>query len=163
MTPELIANGISLTVLLAYIIPLAFYIYTHDTVYLLIEVAVILIGILVEQIKPLFDSPRPEGARGCGLFCDGGDVTGRPGFPSGHVSITTLFVLLMAAYQSPYWLLGLIWIGLMGWSRYEKHCHSVNQVLAGFATGTIGAGISIVIYQATMLYGAINLLMTMKD
>ena len=163
MTPELIANGISLTVLLAYIVPLAFYMYTQDATYLCILIAVILIGILVEQIKPLFDSPRPEGAHACGLFCDGGDVTGRPGFPSGHVAITTLFVLLMAAYQSPFWLLGLVWIGLMAWSRYEKHCHSVNQVLAGFVTGSIGAGLSIVIYQATMLYKFIDLLATVVD
>jgi len=51
----------------------------------------------------------------------------------------TLFVLLMGFYtESYYWALGLIWIAAMGWSRYEKRCHSVEQISGGVLTGMVG-------------------------
>jgi membrane-associated phospholipid phosphatase len=147
------ANAISLTLLLTYLLPISLLIYTQDITYLGISVACVLVGVYVERIKPLFDSPRPKGATGCGVLCDGGLVEGQPGFPSGHVSTVTLFVLLMGAYtQSYYWLLGIAWIGAMGWSRYEKRCHSVEQIAGGVLTGAVGATVAYMAYWFFQTY-----------
>ena len=144
-------------------IPLAIslFFYTQDPIYLMIGVACILISAYVERIKPYFDSPRPEGAKDCNSFCSGGSVEGKPGFPSGHVATVTLFVLLMGLYtQSYYWLLGFFWIGAMAWSRYEKRCHSVEQVAGGALVGLLGAMIGYMSYSVAKAYDFMQIIRT---
>ena len=154
------ANAVSLTILLTFLIPISLLVYTHDLTYLCIALACVLIGAYVERIKPLFNSPRPEGASDCGLFCDGGPVEGKPGFPSGHVATITLFVLLMGFYtENYYWALGLLWIGAMGWSRYEKRCHSVEQIGGGVLTGTVGFTIAFMAHWVFKSYDFMKLTM----
>jgi membrane-associated phospholipid phosphatase len=156
-----LANAISLTLLLTYIIPMSLLLYTQDVTYLFIGISCFLIGTYIERIKPLFDSPRPEGAMDCNAFCSGGLVEGQPGFPSGHVATVTLFVLLMGAYtQSYYWLLGIIWIGFVGWSRYEKRCHSVEQIGGGVLTGAVGAAVAYMAYWVFKTFDCVNLIIS---
>ena len=154
-----LANAASLTLLLPPLITISLLLYTKDITYLFICIAYVLLGAYVERIKPFFDSPRPEGAMDCGALCDGGSVEGLPGFPSGHVATITLFVLLMGLYtQSYYWIAGILWIAAMGWSRYEKRCHSVEQVLGGILTGVLGASVAYMAYWVVKTYDFIKLL-----
>ena len=154
-----LANAVSLTLLIPIPLTISLLLYTKDIVYLCIGIACLLIGAYIERIKPLFDSPRPEGASDCSALCDGGLVEGKPGFPSGHVATVTLFVLLMGAYtQSYYWLVGLLWIAAMGWSRYEKRCHSVEQIVGGVLTGTVGSAIAYMAYWLFNSYDFMKLL-----
>jgi len=156
-----LANAASLTLLLTYLIPFSLLLYTKDIAYLFICIACALLGAYIERIKPFFDSPRPEGASDCNTFCGGGSVEGKPGFPSGHVATVTLFVLLMGLYtQSYYWIAGLLWIAAMGWSRYEKRCHSVEQILGGVLTGALGASVAYMAYWVVNTYDFIKLLST---
>lgn len=154
-----LANAVSLTLLIPIPLSISLFFYTQDPVYLMIGIACILISAYVERIKPYFDSPRPEGASDCNAFCGGGSVEGKPGFPSGHVATVTLFVLLMGVYtQSYYWLLGLLWIGAMAWSRYEKRCHSVEQVAGGALVGLLGAMIGYMSYSVAKTYDFIQII-----
>jgi len=154
-----LANAVSLTLLLTYLIPISLFLCTQDLIYLCIALACVLLGAYVERIKPFFDSPRPEGASDCNAFCGGGLVEGKPGFPSGHVATVTLFVLLMGAYtQSYYWIAGIVWIAAMGWSRYEKRCHSVEQIAGGVLTGAVGSAIAYMAYWLFNSYDFMKLL-----
>jgi len=154
-----LANAVSLTLLIPIPLAISLFFYTQDPVYLFIGLACILISAYVERIKPYFDSPRPEGAKDCNAFCGGGSVEGKPGFPSGHVATVTLFVLLLGAYtQSYYWLLGFVWIAAMAWSRYEKDCHTVEQVAGGALVGLLGAMIGCMSYWVVKTYDFIQII-----
>lgn len=67
----------------------------YDIIYVIGFVTTLLSTDILKQIFfPLFDAAkRPEGARGCDFFSIKGDVSGRPGFPSGHMSIVTYWAL----------------------------------------------------------------------
>lgn len=97
-------------------------------------------NVVVESVKGLLvEYSRPLGAKGCDLFCVGGDVGGQPAFPSGHMTATTMFVGVMwLHYGETYILLaGIPWILAMGWSRWIKRCHTWQQVVGGIFTGTV--------------------------
>ena len=132
-----VADAVSLTTLLTYAIPLALTCY--DTKYFIIFIAVVATNLSTEAIKPLFKSPRPALATKCDLFCVGGSIGGEPGFPSGHMSTTTVLVALLYVFFPFMYILigGGIWLGAMAWSRYVKHCHTPTQILGGTAYGLL--------------------------
>jgi len=84
---------------------------------------------------------RPQGATNCNLWANNGNVEGRPGFPSGHVtSITSFFTsiyLLFPEYQSIVVTVGPIYTLLMAYSRIYKKCHTLLQTVTG---GLLGIG-----------------------
>lgn len=88
---------------------------------------------------------RPEGACGCDYLSKQGDVSGKPGFPSGHMSTISFFVFynINSILQSKYTstnknmqiLANIILLLSTGWARWIKKCHSVSQIIAGTFLG----------------------------
>jgi membrane-associated phospholipid phosphatase len=128
-------DAISLSLLLVYIIPIGLMFY--DIKHYVMLLAVLFVASTTEFMKPFIPSPRPKGAKDCNLFCEGGAVGGQPGFPSGHMGSLAVFVgLLYDAFPSPAVFLGsLLWLVLMAYSRYAKHCHTFTQIVAGTCYG----------------------------
>jgi membrane-associated phospholipid phosphatase len=67
-------------------------------------------------------------------------VSGRPGFPSGHTSAAAAFWMgawLLAPPAARPWIAvaGLLSVGIMGWARTWKRCHTWIQVVAGAMFG----------------------------
>jgi membrane-associated phospholipid phosphatase len=95
---------------------------------------------------------RPKGAKGCDYLSIKGfapDFT--PGCPSGHMSTTSYFVIYNILLLYKYWptsfnritivILNLVFLGLMGWARMYKKCHTLTQVIGGTIFGGIIATI----------------------
>ena len=90
---------------------------------------------------------RPEGAMNCELDNSGGDQSGEPGFPSGHMT-TVAFYFALLYFYAPGLLkdqrlnnlaLGGLAILSFGWMAYARRfCHTILQRIAGTALG-IGA------------------------
>lgn len=81
---------------------------------------------------------RPAKARGCDIWCLGGAVGGRAGWPSGHVAVATAFVCWTAAKRKSggrIWV--WIWLVAVAWARWVKRCHTVGQIAAGGALGAL--------------------------
>ena len=93
---------------------------------------------------------RPEGAKNCDFLSKGGICkVNAPGFPSGHMAATVFFLVLIillyyrdyrtfsAFAKDHYRLIGfsVLFIGLMGWSRYYKKCHNMIQIVGGSLFG----------------------------
>jgi membrane-associated phospholipid phosphatase len=84
---------------------------------------------------------RPQGAYNCNLLANNGNQSGRPGFPSGHVtSITTFFTsiyLLFPEYQTETLTIGSIYTIIMAYSRIYKKCHTLLQTITGALLGVV--------------------------
>jgi membrane-associated phospholipid phosphatase len=80
---------------------------------------------------------RPAGARDCDLLCIGGPAGGQPGFPSGHMTTVTFWVVatwLRSRDRRILWW-GVPWIAAMAWARAAKSCHNWQQILGGMVFG----------------------------
>lgn len=92
---------------------------------------------------------RPEGAKQCDYLSRNNMYTNKsPGFPSGHMTTTTLFCVsqMLKAYstqikQNTSYIYGIhvTIIILMGLARYYKKCHSILQILSGCVLGGVMA------------------------
>ena len=136
----MLADTISISILIVYVFPAYMFILYKHIWWLLFLLGLISANVVVESVKGLLvEYSRPLGAKGCDLFCVGGDVGGQPAFPSGHMTATTMFVGVMwLHYGHTYILLaGIPWILAMGWSRWIKRCHTWQQVVGGIFTGTV--------------------------
>jgi hypothetical protein len=84
---------------------------------------------------------RPKGAYNCNLWANNGNVEGKPGFPSGHVtSITTFFTtfyLLFPEYQGITLPVGAVYTVFMAYSRIYKRCHTLLQTVTGALLGIV--------------------------
>jgi membrane-associated phospholipid phosphatase len=135
----MLADAISVSLILAFAVPIVAFIRGRDIWWLWLLGGLLVINFSVEAVKPLFSTNppfcRPAGAKACDIFCMGGSVGGAPGFPSGHMTNTTLFAAsLCYRYPSFVWI-GVPWIGAMGWSRWVKECHNLTQIVGGLFTG----------------------------
>jgi len=130
-----LADAISLSLISVTGIAIALFIYQPNT--WIILPTIFLAGLSAEIIKVFVRSPRPQGAYNCNAFCSGGSAEGHPGFPSGHMAVTTAFVVLLYHFfPNPYVLIGSIsYITAMAYSRYIKRCHSPTQILGGTVYG----------------------------
>jgi membrane-associated phospholipid phosphatase len=133
----MLANAISLLLNGLFVVPLVIAVVLKRIGPALITVEMFFVAASVEYLKPLFDSPRPAGARGCDLLCSGPAVGGKPGFPSGHMATTTAFAASMAfLFPSPLVIGPCVALVLaMGWSRYAKKCHTLSQIIGGTLYG----------------------------
>ena len=106
-------------------------------------------SLLVELIKRI-EYPRelhrltnrPEGCFNTDFLSrNGKQPKNTPGFPSGHMAITTLFCYKKISELENSNFYGKIYystiILLMGISRYYKKCHNVFQILVGSVFGLI--------------------------
>ena len=143
----MLADTVSISILIVYLFPAYMFILYKHIWWLWFLVAVVSANILVEGVKGLLPYGRPAGAKGCDLFCIGGDVGGEPAFPSGHMTATTMFVGVMWLHYGHTYILvaGIPWILAMGWSRWVKRCHTWQQVVGGIFTGAVFS----YIYEAT--------------
>lgn len=106
------------------------------------------LSIVVESLKkiiaklPLPKSffERPSEACDCDLIISNGHQGGKPGLPSGHMA--TLFLILtvlisMKVIEKKYYPFLFIYVFLMAWSRYEKRCHTIPQIVLGSFIGWV--------------------------
>ena len=140
----MLANLISITLILSFILPIIMYVTSGDGWWLRLLIAIGILDIIVVPSIKLFigtKSGRPEGATGCDIFCQTGNNAGEPAFPSGHMATTTLFVVaLWLHFKNTYILLvGIPWITAMAWSRWIKQCHDEQQIIGGIITGILFA------------------------
>lgn len=127
---------------------------TRDLGHLAHGLGIILADVVSKVIKRLTQTTgarvfeRPAGARDCDVMCRNGDVSGRPGMPSGHATIAAYFVAYFVGYE----LRGR-WLSLGGGgaltlfllviaARVWKRCHNLLQVLVGTLLGAaVGLGV----------------------
>lgn len=91
---------------------------------------------------------RPSGACDCSWMNTGGNVAGRPGFPSGHAAIISFIVVaVILSYPKlkrdvAAWIIGVTIIILVDVSRIKRKCHTPLQVIAGTLLGITCAVLS---------------------
>lgn len=107
-------------------------------------VTIALVAFLTEVLKRLIGNDqswnqRPTGACRCNLSETASDVSHRPGFPSGHATVSTFLVVsLWYLARAPSVLLfGIPWVLWVATNRLQKQCHTVSQVVAGGLLGAI--------------------------
>ena len=141
------------------IFPFIQYVITMDPMYLAIIAGMlgthfVHVGLKVLSFKywaERFDFvKRPRGALNCDMLCRGGDASGRPGFPSGHMSTAAFFCVFIGllvwnrALPQKYLVVacGCLYIVATGIARYKKRCHNIVQIIAGTLLGGLMAVIT---------------------
>jgi membrane-associated phospholipid phosphatase len=134
----IIYNTISFTI----VILMLYLLYSQDYTILFGELLCSIIQYFSKTITtgwypPIFK--RPDGARDCNLFNQGGKSGHCSGFPSGHVaSITVLMEMLLLRNNTTGMYNKITYyvpIMLMAYSRYMKKCHNIIQLVAGYVLG----------------------------
>lgn len=121
----------------------------------------IMFGTLIEKIFKLIPYPkslnkftkRPYLARNCNsLSNDGRRPSGMPGFPSGHMTSTTIFAMwnILIAYDSVNYniekliidkwinvIVNMLLILVMAYTRLSKRCHTPFQIISGIILGVV--------------------------
>jgi hypothetical protein len=130
--------------------PYLFYAFTLDSRWLIVILFNIISLFIHDIIKGLSIRSklkflkRPQGANNCDICSKNGDQSGKPGFPSGHLTSTVSFFtsvyLLFPEFQKGSLLVGIIYTLLMAWSRINKKCHTLLQTVAG---SVLGFGVSV--------------------
>jgi membrane-associated phospholipid phosphatase len=100
---------------------------------------------------------RPNSACDCNIFNDGGIVSDKSGFPSGHMISISLFmngflfknnkkvdVTQFIIYNIP--------CILMGVARYQKKCHNLIQIIFGYLFGLSSAYLLKIFYYNKIHY-----------
>jgi membrane-associated phospholipid phosphatase len=138
-------NFISFSTIVFPLVFLGKYLLTSNNNYLLALGGLIFTNLLSEFLKyNIFcRNTRPALANNCNLNNNDGQQGGKPGMPSSHAAITTYFVLSYISIdysinnRIDYPLYGfmLAYLYLVLLSRYRKHCHSIEQLIAGFVLG----------------------------
>ena len=133
-------NLCSLSLVLIYILPFILYIINHQWIHLIAVAGALGTASFSEFIKYALikgASPRPHGASDCNLWCNDGKQEGKPGMPSGHSSTVTFFSAFYYQQTTNPWIRALliVYALVIMWSRYEKKCHSVNQIVSGSLLG----------------------------
>jgi membrane-associated phospholipid phosphatase len=137
-------NGLSMSVVLFYVLPLCMYLWTSNPFHLTVWAGYVATTIFSEGLKHGVireKSPRPEGASDCNLWCNNGPQGGRPGMPSSHSAEAVFLATTYGSQGSP--VLWWIYAALVMFSRYAKQCHSVSQLMVGAAVGALTGGITL--------------------
>lgn len=137
-------ENISKSFLLVFILPLILGFY--KTFYWWVLVGVCIFDVFIGIVKHFVGNKasvfkRPQGASACNILCIQSNDEGKPGFPSGHTASTTMMLLIIAYYIKDFrfTIFALIYISLMGLSRYKKKCHNWTQIFSGLVFGVVGA------------------------
>jgi len=112
-------------------------------------------SVIVELIKRIKYPPflynitrRPKGSYNTDFLSrNGRQPDNTPGFPSGHMAITTLYCYIKILKLNMKNVIGrsyyILIIILMGVSRYFKKCHNLVQILFGSLFGLV-SGITLI-------------------
>jgi len=132
---------ISSSVVLLFILPICFFLATHNYFHLKALAGICLTTFLSEWlIKHRLigtASPRPKGAKDCNLWCNDGIQEGKPGMPSSH-SAEVAFFTGVYYYQTTNPILRFLLVAyeiLIMASRYLKRCHTIEQIGVGTLFG----------------------------
>ena len=144
ITANILWDTISVAIVALVLFPFLRFVETHDPRWIWMGAGILLADGTTKIIKQ-FTHPmggqflRPANATNCDVFCRNGSVGGRPGFPSGHVTITSFFFVYMwLKYRStPLAIFGIFTILLMSMARMQKQCHNEVQVLFGAFWGAV--------------------------
>jgi membrane-associated phospholipid phosphatase len=143
----ILANVISISFGGTLVACVCMYLYRGEVWWIWLFGGLLLINVFVIGLKHLFgrEAPfsRPKGASGCDAFCMKGSASGDPGFPSGHMTTSSMFITaLWLRYHNPLILwFGIPWLIAMGWARWVKRCHNIEQIVAGTITGSSAAAV----------------------
>lgn len=143
---EQLSNWISLSSIVLFVIPILLYLVNPSTIHIKGFIGLVITPLITEFLKKNVtktDSPRPQGAKNCNLFCNDGDQSGKPGMPSGHSATSVFFTAYYFQYTQNIYLrvAMIIYTALIMLSRYLKRCHTINQIVGGGLLGLIIAGI----------------------
>lgn len=135
-----IIDYISMSVGLLYIIPIALYIYTNNSVHIKAFLGIAGTTILSETLKYSIIkdlSPRPRGASNCNLLCNDGNQSGQPGMPSSHSAEVVFFssYYYQLTNNNIIRIILIIYAFAVMLSRYLKKCHTIGQILGGAILG----------------------------
>tara|TARA_X000000950_G_C13702084_1_gene572558 strand:- start:344 stop:784 length:441 start_codon:yes stop_codon:yes gene_type:complete len=81
---------------------------------------------------------RPLGAYNCDIFNCNGNVENNPGFPSGHVAVTSFFMnylFFKSRLCISFYIFYCFPIYIVAISRIYKKCHNIEQVIGGYLLG----------------------------
>ena len=151
-----IANLVSLSAILLFILPWGFFVATNSRVFLWLGVVASLADGSTKIWKRIFGTEsvfgRPVGACDCDILCRNGDQSGRRGFPSGHMTITSVVCIAFALIYGGLarWTSAMVMIGVMGWARYVKRCHNLIQISVGTIYGFFVATLFVSFWGLTM-------------
>lgn len=99
---------------------------------------------------------RPDGAFNTDMLSRSGKAEPTaPGFPSGHMTTMSFFVVYMILREWDFKgsfinylsnnmvfnIFNIILIFIMAWARYYKKCHNITQIMGGFIYGSITGAI----------------------
>jgi membrane-associated phospholipid phosphatase len=147
----MLADYISFLLNVVIVSPIFIYLYNRNIIFILLFISILVLASLNELVKLSLSNLtsnkkwtlRPDDATNCGIFNEGGNEGGKPAFPSGHMLITSFILVCYIFYFSKnkkltkekLLVFSLVLIG-MGWSRINKSCHTLMQVVFG---GLIGS------------------------
>ena len=102
-----------------------------------------LIVLLSKKLLPAYSiTLRPDNSCKCSFFEDKNKP--QPGFPSGHSTNISFIVFNYLKTHKPNLFKKIITIQLillMGWSRWNKRCHTRLQIAAGVINGAVCASL----------------------
>ena len=149
MYNELFSNIISICIIVFFIYPFLRYLEDRQTIYLWLGIGAFLADgstFFIKLITANMGShmERPKGAKDCNIFCNNGHVSGRAGFPSGHMTtiaffFTFLYLITPTEKQSSVAVTGIIATALMAYARMQKRCHNLLQTAGGVVYGAVFA------------------------
>ena len=132
---------------LLFLAPVVLYFNTYDFKHIqkvLVLLATMLFGEFIKFNVIGDESPRPAQATNCNMFCNNGAQGGKPGMPSTHMAVA-------AAFSTLYFPVGpisetiklpivsgfVLLIIAMAAARYNKFCHTPNQIIVGTLFGIL--------------------------
>lgn len=160
-------DAISLTLIPFVFAPVAIYLVTHNDMYLYIFIATILAGLSAELVSKamgkITDNKifyRPPEQKNCGLL-NGETKPQDPSFPPAHMTLVTFLIIVLlytgndiqvehdnVPSKTSTYIWSALYVVLMAFSRYSKHCNNIPQIICGIVYGVICA--------ALFIYGLTN-------
>ena len=139
-----INDYLSASLLGVFMYPFLKFIIDHELYYLYVGLILVIVDLSTAVIKKLTRNlgsafERPMGAVKCDILCREGLVEGNPGFPSGHATVAALFCTMIYLHtrDSRLLIFGIVYTGLICYSRVAKKCHTIVQVTAGVLYGVL--------------------------
>ena len=162
---DLFNNMVSISVLLFILLPLIIFLISNYTQFLYLWIFILSLFVcattaIFKRLICWFSTHpalyRPNNGNCCSIFNKPQDSVLEPAFPSGHMStatfVATCLLLNIIKNVQPFIIqlvlstMLILYVFLIGYSRYYKQCHNVLQICGGFIYGLITAASFCTIY-----------------